>query len=153
MGWSLLTIKTPSKARTLVGRRGGGLLCYPGSELRLLTGRREKRRAKTINGMGKKSWEEDTAKIVAIGLKYTRYYTTIITSDALHHTGKYIVSFSPTVSSLFLFLFYKISHHSPTLVLSWSASPLSLYRETVLDKFRQKKGTPHAWSDSTGGVP
>ena len=55
-GQSLLAIKTPSKARkNRSGEEGEEpIFCDPGSELRLE--RREKRRAKMVNGRGKKKY-------------------------------------------------------------------------------------------------
>ena len=43
------------KARTKVGRGEVSLLCDPGSEQRQLTGRRERRSVKMINGMDNKN--------------------------------------------------------------------------------------------------
>ena len=42
--------KKPSKARTAVGRGKASLLCDPGYELQIVGGR-EKRKAKTVNGI------------------------------------------------------------------------------------------------------
>ena len=57
--WSLLAMKTPPKASTAVRRREkSALIRDPGSELRLIIGRREKQRAKAMNGKGTRKQEQ-----------------------------------------------------------------------------------------------